>query len=194
MIFKTSFTTTHDANSSPIAKLINYLDKSQGLTDRCGRDMTDEDKQQFIESTKTCDMGRLFTFSPENTDLTDSELSKATRQTMAEYLADKYSTDYLFATHRDTDHPHTQVAIAGNNDDLYMDRDDIDDLQQTALKQFQEEEIELAQLQLNGQELDEDVADKHTQPLTITNMDDNWKAIKREQTELDASRNRGIQR
>lgn len=191
MILKTSFMQTDDEGSSPVSKLVDYLDKFEGLENRCGCEMDDTNKQRFIDVTKSCDMGRLFTFSPETDDLTDKELSRATRNTMSDYLAGKYSADYILAIHRDTDNPHTQVAVAGNDEDLHMDNDDIEELQQSALEQFHEQEIGLVQMQLNGRELDEDVAEQHTEALKISGLDDQWHSKNLEQTDLDASRSWG---
>lgn len=189
MILKTSFMQDDDESSSPVSKLVDYLNKSEGLQNRCGCEMDETDKQRFLDSTRSCDMGRLFTFSPDD-DLTDKELSQATRSTMSDYLSGKYSTDYVMAIHRDTDQPHTQVAVAGNDEDLHMDRDDIEELQQQSLEQFQEQEIGLVQMQLDGRELNDDVAEEHTSSLTISRLDDQWTSQNLKQTEIDASRSR----
>lgn len=191
MILKTSYMKDDSDGSSPVAKLVDYLDKSEGLQNRCGCEMDDTDKQRFLDSTKSCDMGRLFTFSPENTDLSDKELSRATRSTMSDYLGDKYSADYIMAIHRDTEQPHTQVAVAGGDEDLHMDKDDIEKMQQQSLEQFNEQEIGLVQMQLDGRELDDDVAEEHTESLKISSLDDQWTSKQLKQADLDASRSRG---
>lgn len=192
MILKTSYR-KRDEMGSPVEQLVEYLDESQGLFDRCGSEMDESAKQRFIDASSECGMGRLLTFSPDDDqDLSDTELSKATRRTMGEYLEGKYSTDYLFAVHRDTEQPHTQVAVVGNEDDLHMDRADIEELRQSALKEFQQEELELVQLGLDGQELDEDVADEHAETLRISTLDDRWESMGLNQSELGASRERGV--
>lgn len=191
MILKTSYR-KRDEKGSPVEQLVDYLNKSQGLMNRCGCEMDESAKQRFVEATAECDMGRLLTFSPDNQDLSDKELSRATRRTMGEFLEGKYSADYLFAIHRDTDQPHTQVAVAGNEDDLHMDREDIEKLQQSALEEFREEEMELVQLQLDGREMDADVADEHAEALKISTMGDCWEQKGLNQTELDTSRALGV--
>lgn len=180
-----------DPSSSPVEKLVDYLDKNEGLRDRCGCQLDDIDKERFIDETRDCDMGRLLTLSPENTDLTDQELSRATRDTMAEYLQGKYSAEYIMAIHRDTENPHTQVAVAGNDEDLHMDKEGIERLQESALEQFNEQEIGLVQMQLDGRELDDDVAEQHSESLKIANLDDQWRSSELEQSKLDTSRSRG---
>lgn len=185
MILKTSFMRDNDDSSSPVRKLVEYLDKSQGLYDRCGCEMDESAKERFLESTVGDEMGRLLTASPENKELSDGELSKATRRALEDYLSGRYSADYIMAIHRDTDRPHTQVALSGNEDDLEMDQTDIDDLKQGLLTEFeQEQSLELEQVQLNGRELDGDVADDHS--LKIASLDDGkFDGTQTEQQELD---------
>nr|WP_282594790.1 type IV secretion system DNA-binding domain-containing protein [Halomarina salina] len=62
----------------------------------------------------------------------------AARQTLSEFFRGHPSCRWLLAVHRDTDHPHVQVALTGQRHDLYLDADDLSALRQLAADQFRE--------------------------------------------------------
>jgi len=41
---------------------------------------------------------------------------------MSEFCKDRNTATYCYAIHRDTDHPHAQVALTGTKRDLWMDK------------------------------------------------------------------------
>ena len=105
--------------------LVEYLDKEDGLRNRLGERMSDEEIQAFIEKSEEYDFERQIIISPENGEqLSDRELSQYTRKVMSEFCTDRQTATYCYAIHRDTDHPHTQVAVTGTKRDLWMDRED----------------------------------------------------------------------
>ena len=158
--------------------LVNYLDKERGLESRHGEELSESEKQQFIDRGAHRDICRMLTFSPENgEELSDEELSRSTRRVMRELIQDRPTASYCYGIHRDTDNPHTQLAITGSKDDLWMDVDDLEELREEAQEAFpepakaqeneqeQEQEAEgeedvLVQETLDGRSVD-DVADEH---------------------------------
>jgi hypothetical protein len=124
--------------------LVEYLDKEDGLRNRLGEQMSDEEIQAFIEKSEAYDFERQIIISPENGDrLSDEELSRYTRKVMSEFCTDRQTATYCYAIHRDTDHPHTQVAVTGTKRDLWMDREDCEWLRETATEQFHEQHNDL---------------------------------------------------
>lgn len=124
--------------------LVEYLDKEDGLRNRLGEQMSDEEIQAFIEQSEAYDFERQIIISPENGEqLSNQELSHHTRKVMSEFCTDRQTATYCYAIHRDTDHPHTQVAITGTKRDLWMDREDCKELRELATEQFHEQHREL---------------------------------------------------
>lgn len=176
---------------SRLNAVVNYLDKDQGLENRHGEQLDDVDKARFVERGEENEIARMITFSPENGgELSDEELSESTRRAMREYMRGRYSADYLLAIHRDTDHPHTQLALTGNKDDLWMDEEELDELRQLGLDHFPERRVELIQQQLNGREV-EDVADEYKTMVQARLPSQSQYA---EQSELDESIEMGVGR
>lgn len=124
--------------------LVNYLDKENGLQNRSGEQMSDEEIETFIEKSEAYGFERQIIISPEQGDqLSDQELSQYTRQVMSEFCTDRQTATYCYAIHRDTEHPHTQVAVTGTKRDLWMDTEDCDWLRERATEQFHDHHREL---------------------------------------------------
>jgi hypothetical protein len=124
--------------------LVEYLDKEDGLRNRLGDQMSEEEIQAFIEKSNEYEFERQIVISPENGEqLSDRELSQYTRKVMSEFCTDRQTATYCYAIHRDTDHPHTQVAVTGTKRDLYMDREDCLELREQATEQFHDQHNEL---------------------------------------------------
>lgn len=117
--------------------LVQYLDKDRGLRNRRGEEMTREEREAFVEKSRKYEFRRLITISPGDGErLSDEEMNRRTRGTVSNFLEGRPSADYCFAIHRDTEHHHTQVALTGKRRDLYMDRDDIEQVRERAREQF----------------------------------------------------------
>lgn len=173
MILKTSFRENDDAEKSPVWRLTEYIDKKLGVRDRCGFELDGVGKAQWIEQTIGDEMGRLLTISP-SAPVGEDLLDSLTRRAVEEYLGGRYSADYIYSIHDDTDHLHSHVALSGAREDLKMDQEDIDDLktaisqeldqlleQEQSLEIGQTQELEFVQLALDGQELGEEAVRDH---------------------------------
>lgn len=124
--------------------LVEYLDKEDGLRNRLGEQMSDAEIEAFVDKSEAYDFERQIIISPENGEqLSDRELSRYTRKVMSEFCTDRQTATYCYAIHRDTDHPHTQVAVTGTKRDLWMDREDCEELRELATEQFHEQHREL---------------------------------------------------
>lgn len=138
-VFTSTSYREHDARN-----LVEYLDKEHGLQDRTGEQMSEEDIEAFIEESEEFEFERQIIISPQNGDrITDREFSHYTRRVMSEYCTDRQTATYCFAIHRDTDHPHTQVALTGTKRDLWMDKADCVELRERAHEHFIDNHREL---------------------------------------------------
>lgn len=138
-------------------KLVNYLQKEQAeMYDHTGRELDDDELNEFVRKSKNSEMERMITLSPvkEAGDaMSDDEMSLHARKTMNEYFQDRPEASYCYSIHRDTDVPHVQVAVHGNYDSLKMYEDEIEEMNEMAQAQWQDEELaeDLAQQEAEQQ-------------------------------------------
>ncbi|WP_122088924.1 relaxase/mobilization nuclease domain-containing protein [Halalkalicoccus subterraneus] len=132
-----------DYRDTGAGDLVNYISR-EGDTpvhDRSGRPMSDERKGRFVEKSGRHQFERHMIISPENgTDLSNDELGKETRRTMERFTEDRPTATYAYSIHRDTEHPHAHVAMTGEKTDLYMDREDIENVREMANERMVERE------------------------------------------------------
>ena len=128
------------------SQLLDYLDREReqgrGLRNRYGERMDQREIQRFIQRSEEYEYERQVIISPEFGEaLSDDEMSLATRETMREFVKDRPTATYCYAIHRDTDHPHAQVALTGSKTDLWTDQDDLDRTKERAKDRFREREL-----------------------------------------------------
>lgn len=124
--------------------LVNYIDKAQGVRNRRGEKLDEQEKNEFVRWSKSQEMNRQVVISPDpdaGEQLSNEQLSLHTRETMSEYLDDRQEASYVYSIHQDTDVPHAQVAMAGSRDSLEMYQDEIEEMRQTAEEKFDEEAL-----------------------------------------------------
>jgi hypothetical protein len=140
------------------AALVNYLDKDHTqMIDACGREMDEDEINEFVRESKSSEMQRDLVFSPEEgvgENMSDDEMSLRARATMNEYLKDKPEADYCMAVHRDTDKHHVQVAMHGNFDSVKMFSEQFDDMG---------EAVENAQWAEREEQIKEDISKEQRQ-------------------------------
>ncbi|WP_254547488.1 relaxase/mobilization nuclease domain-containing protein [Halomarina pelagica] len=135
----TFFQTSH--RHAGCGDLLAYIERDarDDLRNHRGEPLTDQERAAMLAHSERHEFTRDFIISPENGDrLSDRELSLRTRQTMREFLADRPNTVYAYGIHRDTEHPHVHVAIAGSQNSLYMDLNDIRETRARADEHFVE--------------------------------------------------------
>lgn len=123
--------------------LVNYIGREGDtpVLDRAGRPMSNKQKERFVEKSERHQFERHVIISPENgNDLSNDELGKETRRTMEQFTKDRPTVTYAYSVHRDTEHPHTHVAMTGEKTDLYMDRGDVENVRETANERMVERE------------------------------------------------------
>jgi hypothetical protein len=121
--------------------LLNYMDREETpLRSAHGQPLSDPEREAFIEKSRKHEFVRDMIVSPENgQDLSARELSQGVRSTMNDFLEDRPTASYIYALHEDTEHPHAHVALTGERRDLYMNREDIDQVRDHANEQLVEQ-------------------------------------------------------
>lgn len=125
-------------------QLLSYLSRDEHeLRNRRGERMSEREVERFTERSEEYGYERQVILSPERGDeLTTDQLSLSARKSMREFCRDRPSTDYCYAIHRDTDHPHVQVAITGEEQDLWIEREELEQRRREARQHFREPERE----------------------------------------------------
>ena len=126
------------------SRLLSYISRGgHDLENRHGEKMTGEEQEAFIERSEQHQHEKQLVISPKNAnDLSDEELSLATRKNMSEFVEDRPTADYCYSIHRDTDQDHVQVAVTGEKRDLYADLEERQGLRRHAREQFHERDWE----------------------------------------------------
>lgn len=109
---------------------------------RAGRPMSEREREQFIEHAESHDYCQRWQVSPPNgNDLSRDELRKETRRVVEDYTRDKSTSRVAYAVHTDQEGPnHAHVLVAGNERELRMDREDIEQTRTNAHERMTENE------------------------------------------------------
>ncbi len=90
------FTTNYREHGA--RQLVTYLEKDRGLENRFGEPMSSQEIEAFIERSETYGFKREMILSPENRhELSNDQLSLATRQLMSDVCMDRPTATYCFA-------------------------------------------------------------------------------------------------
>lgn len=129
--------TTYKRGSA--ANLVDYIEHDGTLRNRAGLEMDDWERNQLIQRSKQEQFERHVVVSPHNADQLDTdEIGHAVRETINDQF-DGSTVDYAYSVHTDGgDRPHAHVVLVGDEQDLYMDREDCDALRERATDACQE--------------------------------------------------------
>jgi len=123
-------------------QLVSYLGReNHKLRNRRGEQLTEKERERFVERSQAYEYERQIIISPERGDeLSKEQLSLGARRSMREFVRDRPSAEYVYAVHQDTEHPHAQIAVTGQKSDLWTDQEDLEQLKDRAREQFRERE------------------------------------------------------
>lgn len=101
---------------------------------RAGRPMSDREKEQFIEKAERHGYCQRWQLSPPNgMDLEPEDVRRETKRVAHDYTRDKRSSKVAYAVHPGEDgRTHAHVLIAGEESELRMQRDDINQTRENA--------------------------------------------------------------
>lgn len=123
-------------------RLLSYIDRTERpIRDRSGREMSNEDIQQFVDKSEKYEYEESWIFSPKNGDeLSAAEISLAVRKTMRDHLKDRQRATYCFSIHTDEENDHAHIAVTGASSDLWTDVDDLDRMRELGAEHTYEKE------------------------------------------------------
>ena len=107
---------------------------------RSGRGMSDTEREAWIEHAEKYDYFQRWQVSPPNgNDLSRDELRRETRRVIDDRTRDMSSSRVAYAVHTDQNGPsHSHVLVAGNESELRMDREDIEQTRTNAHQRMTE--------------------------------------------------------
>ena len=130
--------------------LVRYIERGddRDLRNEAGRSLSDREVDRFVRRSEECGFSRSVVLSlPEHADatprLSDRQVERETRRVMNEQLRNAPSARYVYGVHEDTDHRHAHIALTGLERDLAWDREDLDQLRETADERFIERHREI---------------------------------------------------
>lgn len=132
-----------DYQETGAGDLMNYISREGDtpVRGRDGRPMSDAEKDRFIARSERHEFERHMIIAPENgNQLSNEELGRETRRTMNDFTEGRPSATYAYTVHDDTEHKHAHVAVTGEKTDLYMDREDIEQVRENANERMVENE------------------------------------------------------
>ena len=117
--------------TSGASALVNYIEQDHPLRNSAGRELSDGEVRGFIQKSERHEFEREFQISPDpEADVSQRDLERQTQRFVGEFLTDRHSVRAVYAYHGSTDIPHAHVAMTGERHDLFVDREDIDQIRQ----------------------------------------------------------------
>jgi hypothetical protein len=107
--------------------LLNYIERDRSLRNSAGRELTDRERESFIEKSRDHQFERELRISPDpEADVSQAELERETERYLREFTRDRPSVRGVYSFHNDNGIAHTHVALTGERRDLYLDREDLE--------------------------------------------------------------------
>ena len=107
--------------------LLNYIERDHPLRNSAGREVTDRERERFVEKSREHNFERELRISPDpEADVSQQELERETERYLRDFTQDRPSVRGVYSFHNDNGIAHTHVALTGEERDLYLDRDDLE--------------------------------------------------------------------
>jgi hypothetical protein len=173
----------YETGSDPGTGLTRYMGDGHDLRDASGRELDDDEIEQFNDECAENGFSRQIVLAPERTDLDEDELDKAARKTMNELTEGHNTSEYVYAVHEDTDHPHVHVAATATEDsgEMWLEEDDLNELRdEIAADHFRDHSTERQkeimrqqgrEEELQREEREKELADTDEQPAPVISSD-----------------------
>jgi len=137
---------TTDYRDSGAGDLVRYIGDRADLRSPGGRELSEREIDEFVRESEERGFERQMTFSASDDasrSFDDDELEREVRRSLREFSEDRPTARYIYGRHEDTGHDHVHVAMTGERRDLYMDREDINDLRERTNDRVRERTPEL---------------------------------------------------
>jgi hypothetical protein len=172
----------YETGSDPGTGLTRYMGDGHDLRDASGRELDDDEIEQFNDECAENGFSRQIVLAPERTDLDEDELDKAARKTMNELTEGHNTSEYVYAVHEDTDHPHVHVAATATEDsgEMWLEEDDLNELRdEIAADHFRDHSTRQKEImrqqgreeELQREEREKELADTDEQPAPVISSD-----------------------
>ena len=107
--------------------LLNYIERDHLLRNSAGREVTDRERERFVEKSREHSFERELRISPDpEADVSQQELERETERYLRDFTQDRPSVRGVYSFHNDNGIAHTHVALTGEERDLYLDRADLE--------------------------------------------------------------------
>jgi hypothetical protein len=107
--------------------LLNYIEKGRGLRNSAGREVTNRERERFVEKSQEHSFERELRISPDpEADVSQEELERETERYLRDFTRNRPSVRGVYSFHNDNGIAHTHVALTGKERDLYLDRNDLE--------------------------------------------------------------------
>ncbi|WP_435362310.1 hypothetical protein [Haloarchaeobius sp. DFWS5] len=134
--------------------LLRYIsrdnDQEVPVKDHTGRELDQNKRSRFVDVSEQYGMERHIIVAPDpKAEYSASEVDRNVRSLMREWREARKRTHYVYAVHDSQETPHAHVAVTGREQQLYMDREDIESFRERAGEVFKEPQ-RLAQRQVTS--------------------------------------------
>ena len=136
-----------DYQRSGAGKLVRYINRGaeRGVRNAAGRRLADREIESFVGQSEHHQFERGMTISPDpSASVSRADLKRATERHLRDFMADRRSVSAVYAVHepdRDVSVRHAHVALTGDENELYLDRADLE-RQRTRLEKELEPYVE----------------------------------------------------
>ena len=112
--------------NSGAGALVNYIERDCRLRNTVGREVSQSERERFIEKSQEHNFEREIRISPDpEADVSREELERETQRYLRDFTRDRPSARAIYAYHEDNGIPHVHAALTGERDDLYMEQQEI---------------------------------------------------------------------
>ena len=107
--------------------LLNYIERDRPLRNSAGREVTDRERERFVEKSQEHNFERELRISPDpEADVSRADLERETERYLRDFTRDRPSVRGVYSFHNDNGVPHVHAALTGERRDLYLGREDLE--------------------------------------------------------------------
>ena len=121
-----------DYQRSGAGELVRYINRGaeRGVRNAAGRRLADREIESFVGQSECHQFERGMTISPDpSANVSRADLKRATERYLRDFMADRRSVSAVYTVHepdQDVSVRHAHVALTGDENELYLDRTDLE--------------------------------------------------------------------
>jgi hypothetical protein len=157
--------------------LLQYMEKEHPLRNSVGREVTNREREHFVQKSERHQFEREIRISPDpEADLSQEKLERETQRYVREFTRDRQTVSAIYAYHEDNGIPHVHVALTGEERDLYIQRNQLEQERERLAQR-----MERGRGQTQTQELTQEQGQKQEQRQELRQERDLWPGEQLEQ-------------